>query len=125
MRNIIFVFLLLFLANCEPASKPAESVAVNSTSASSLEQKLNEDPFLVDVRTPEEFAEGSVKGAINIPLDKVQERISEFKNKKNIVTFCRSGKRSSKAIAILNENGITDVTNGTDQETIEKAQQSK
>lgn len=120
MKNIIVAFLLLFVVNCQPNAKP-----VAGTSSSSLEQKLNEEPFLVDVRTPEEFAQGSVKGAVNIPLDKVQERISEFKGKKNIVTFCRSGKRSAKAIAILNENGITDVTNGTSQETIEKAEEAK
>lgn len=123
MKNIVAVFLVLFLINCEPTAKPIENSTV--TSSKVLKQKLSEDPFLVDVRTPEEFAAGSVKGAVNIPLDKVQERISEFKDKKNIVTFCRSGQRSAKAIAILKENGISDVTNGTSAENIKKTQANK
>lgn len=123
MKNILAILVLVLLINCETSVKPAENNS--ATSSSILKQKLKQNPFLVDVRTPEEFAQGSVKGAVNIPLDEVQNRISEFKDKKNIVTFCRSGQRSAKAIAILKENGITDVTNGTSEETIEKAQENK
>lgn len=68
--------------------------------------------FLVDVRTPEEFAQGSAKGAVNIPLDQVEKRIGEFKNKEEIVVFCRSGNRSSQAESILKRNGVTHVFNG-------------
>lgn len=68
--------------------------------------------FLVDVRTPAEFASGSVQGAVNIPLDQVQARISEFKGKKDIIVFCRSGNRSSQAKSILERNDITGVING-------------
>lgn len=118
MKNILAILVLVLLMNCGASVKSTENNSVTSTKI--LKQKLKENPFLVDVRTPEEFAQGSVKGAINIPLDEVQKRISEFKDKKNIVTFCRSGQRSAKAIAILKENGITNVTNGTSAENIEK-----
>ncbi|SFI40910.1 rhodanese-like domain-containing protein [Halpernia frigidisoli] len=117
MKNIIVAFLLLFIVNCEPAAKPIENNTINSTAT--LEQKLDKNPFLVDVRTPAEFAQGSVKGAVNIPLEDLQARISEFKGKENIITFCRTGHRSGQAIEILKENGITDVTNGTNAENIE------
>ena len=50
--------------------------------------------FLVDVRTPEEFNSGSVDGAINIPLSVLEQELSQFKNKENIIVFCRSGARS-------------------------------
>lgn len=76
--------------------------------------------FLVDVRTPTEFAEGSVKGAVNIPLNEVHQRISEFKDKQQIVVFCRSGNRSAQAMAILKENGITNVVNGGSWISVEK-----
>ena len=78
----------------------------------SLEKIINDNAFLVDVRTPQEFATDSVKGAINIPLDQVQSQLEKFKNKKNIIVFCRSGNRSSQAKSILQQNGFTNVTNG-------------
>lgn len=80
--------------------------------------------FLVDVRTPEEFAEGSVTGAVNIPLDELDSRLDEFKGKESIVVFCRSGNRSAKAVDILNYNGFINVANGGSwqdvQQVIEK-----
>lgn len=68
--------------------------------------------FLVDVRTPAEFAEGSAKGAVNIPLDKVEAELEQFKGKEAIVVFCRSGNRSGQAKYILEQKGIQNVING-------------
>jgi phage shock protein E len=82
------------------------------TDNSNLKQTLNNGAFLVDVRTPAEFSAGSVKGAVNIPLDKVQSQLSKFKGKKSIVVFCRSGSRSSQAKSILESNGFQNVING-------------
>ncbi|HMU98738.1 MAG TPA: rhodanese-like domain-containing protein [Chitinophagales bacterium] len=73
---------------------------------------IKEGAFLVDVRTPGEFAGGSVKGAVNIPLDKLQSQLSKFKGKTNIVVFCLSGGRSGQAKAFLDKNGIANVING-------------
>lgn len=55
-----------------------------------LAQTINNGAYLVDVRTPHEFAGGSAKGAENIPLDKVQSQLAKFKGKEYIVVFCRS-----------------------------------
>ncbi len=68
--------------------------------------------FLVDVRTPKEFAQGSVQGAVNIPLGTVKERFNEFNGKKQVVVFCHSGIRAMFAKGILNRNGIKPVVNG-------------
>ena len=73
---------------------------------------VNHGAFLVDVRTPGEFAEGNVKGSVNIPLDQVQTQLAKFKAKENIVVFCRSGNRSGQAKSILEQNGFNNVTNG-------------
>jgi rhodanese-related sulfurtransferase len=73
---------------------------------------VNDGAFLVDVRTPGEFAEGNVKGSVNIPLDQVQNELAKFKAKENIVVFCRSGNRSGQAKSILEQNGFSNVTNG-------------
>ena len=79
---------------------------------SQLKEVLADNAFLVDVRTPSEFASGSIKGAVNIPLDKVSGQLSKFKGKKHIVVFCRSGNRSGQAKSILEKNGFTNVVNG-------------
>jgi len=68
--------------------------------------------FLVDVRTPAEFAQGSVRGAVNIPLNELPQRIADFKEKENIVVFCRSGARSAQAKAFLDSRGVANVENG-------------
>jgi len=77
-----------------------------------LNAAIQEGAYLVDVRTPAEFVQGSVKGAVNIPLDQLQKKLDAFKGKKNIVVFCRSGNRSNQAKAILEQNGFTNVING-------------
>ncbi|MBK9254033.1 MAG: rhodanese-like domain-containing protein [Saprospiraceae bacterium] len=83
-----------------------------------LSEVITKKSFLVDVRTPGEFAGGHIKGSINIPLDKLDANISKFKGKENIVVFCRSGNRSGQAKKILDSHGITDVVNGGAIETV-------
>lgn len=73
---------------------------------------IKDSAYLVDLRTPQEFAEGSVKGAVNISLDMVQNQLSKFKDKKHIIVFCRSGNRSCQAKSILEQNSFSNVTNG-------------
>lgn len=83
-----------------------------------LSNSIKEGAFLVDVRTPSEFAMGSVNGAINIPLDKLSAQLSAFKNKKTIVVFCRSGSHSRMAKSILEQNGLSQVINGGAMEAV-------
>ena len=94
----------------------------NTVSTEELKNLINDGAFLVDVRTPGEFAGGSAKGALNIPLDQVTQRISEFENKKHIVVFCRSGNRSGQAKSILEQKGFTNVTNGGTWDTVAQLQ---
>ena len=82
------------------------------SSGAGLQNMVRKGAFLVDVRTPQEFAQGHVQGSVNIPLDQVQSNLSQFKGKKNIVVFCRSGNRSTQAKFILDQNGIKNVYNG-------------
>lgn len=78
-----------------------------------LEAAVAEGAMLVDVRTPGEFASGSVRGAINIPYDQVTRNLNQFEGKSAIIVFCRSGARSAQAKNILERNGIKNVINGS------------
>jgi phage shock protein E len=63
---------------------------------------------ILDVRTPEEFAQGHVPGAINIPHDKLADRIAELTGAKDkdIVLYCHSGRRAGLAAETLKEKGF-------------------
>jgi phage shock protein E len=73
---------------------------------------IKEGAYIVDVRTPGEFAGGHANGSVNIPLDQLPQQLSKFKNKKNIIVCCQSGGRSGQAKALLEKSGIADVING-------------
>jgi phage shock protein E len=78
-----------------------------------LQDLKNGQKTFVDVRTPEEYAGGHVPGAINIPLDQIQNRLDEFKDlPRPVVAYCRSGARSDMATSMLKLAGIPEVING-------------
>lgn len=98
-------------------------LAISITAVSCTAQQPHIDvkkATLIDVRTPEEFAEGSVPGAINIPLNEIEQHLSDFTNKPQVVVFCRSGNRSAQATAILNRHGIKNVVDGGAWQTVDK-----
>lgn len=66
---------------------------------------------LIDVRTPGEVAEGTAPGSINIPLQEAEQRLGEFPKDKDLLIFCRSGKRSMAVSNFLIQNGYERVFN--------------
>ena len=75
-------------------------------------EKIRAGALLVDVRTPDEFKDGSYDGAINIPLAALLQRQEELGPKdKPIVLFCASGARSGLGARLLKQAGFTDVVN--------------
>ncbi|AZQ12391.1 rhodanese-like domain-containing protein [Shewanella khirikhana] len=68
---------------------------------------------LVDVRTPAEFAEGHLPGAVNIPLDTLETWVATHTNKAApMVLYCGAGIRAQKGCDILSANGCCSVING-------------
>lgn len=107
-------------SNANGNSEKSNTVQTATVASTPEDTTTSKNIFFVDVRTPGEFSQSSVTGAVNIPLDQVQARIGEFKGKEDIVVFCRSGNRSSQAKAILEQNGITNVINGGSWEDVKK-----
>jgi len=64
-------------------------------------------PFVLDVRSPEEFASGHVPGAVNIPHDQIAARLAEVPKDRDVVLYCRSGRRTALAGQVLADNGYT------------------
>ncbi|WP_329274861.1 rhodanese-like domain-containing protein [Streptomyces sp. NBC_00691] len=74
--------------------------------------------YVVDVRAPGEFASGRLPGAVSIPLDRVEERVSDLRDAAAngpLLLVCASGARSEKAVAALASHGVVaaSLTGGT------------
>ena len=86
---------------------------VPTISSSEAREYLNDSNYqFIDVRTDSEYDSGHIKNSIHIPLHEIQDRMSEIDllKSKNIIAYCRSGARSSKATKILVKAGF-DVLN--------------
>jgi phage shock protein E len=72
-----------------------------------------EGATLVDVRSVEEFEDGTVQGAVNIPLHTIPVRVEEIKSlHQPVIVFCRSGARSHQATTWLKQNGVEVIDGG-------------
>lgn len=119
MKKIISTILVtLVLVSCSAPKSAENKPDTMEQKQMSIKNEVSKGAIMVDVRTPEEFASGSVNGAINIPLNEVESRINEFKGKPGVVVFCRSGNRSGQAKEILESNGIKNVINGINTDTM-------
>lgn len=66
---------------------------------------------IIDVRTPEEFDEGHLKGAVNIPLGELRQRTSEIPKDRPVYLHCRTSQRSYNAIMALKGRGFDNIYN--------------
>ena len=73
--------------------------------------KTKHEQLILDVRSPEEYKEGHVPGAINIPHDRLDSRLVEIGSYKNkdVVLYCVSGGRAGKAAKVLNSAGLNNL----------------
>ena len=100
----------LALSACGSASSELSFQQISMDAA--ITQMAEEDNFiLLDVRTPEEFADGHIPGAINIPNESIGENdITELPDKEQrIYVYCRSGNRSKQASQKLADMGYTNI----------------
>lgn len=75
--------------------------------------KENDHTLLLDVRTPEEYQEKHIPGAVNINIQDsdFQDKIDELPDNKEYLVYCRSGGRSAKACAIMGTQGFENLNN--------------
>ncbi|TFB23823.1 rhodanese-like domain-containing protein [Filobacillus milosensis] len=78
---------------------------------------LTEDQFiegyrkaqLIDVREPNEFDNGHILGARNIPMSQLKQRLQEIRPDKPVYLYCQSGQRSMRAATMLHKRGYQDL----------------
>jgi sulfur-carrier protein adenylyltransferase/sulfurtransferase len=100
----------------EPAAAPATGgTAVNDweITAVELKKKLDagETPFILDVREPNEYQINRIPGSVLIPLGELPRRYQELPRDREIISQCKMGGRSAKAMDFLKSVGFTNVKN--------------
>ena len=108
-------FILIYLIGCALQQNVDEQKGYLNISPAEAREKMNKvkNVLILDVRTPMEFSEEHIDGAINIPVQEIEKRLDELKKYKNyeIIVYCRSGNRSMRASEILVKNGFKYVYN--------------
>jgi phage shock operon rhodanese pspE len=119
MRKLLTVVCLAAAFAVPVAAQAAAAKPVEKTAAQPAKAK----GIWIDVRTPEEFKEGHLKDAVNIPVDQIGARIGSVSPDKSapVNLYCRSGRRSEAALQELKKMGYTNVTNhGGYQDLLQK-----
>ena len=109
IKVLSLVLLLIGVTSC--LKNQVEGVQV--LDVSKYEKKMAQpDVQLVDVRTPEEFAEGHLENAINIDItaDDFDTKIAALDKEKPVMVYCKAGGRSAKASSRLNELGFKNIS---------------
>ena len=96
----------------------AIAVAAGFKNLTSREAKAflekNRATFLLDVRTPEEYRQARLKGAVLIPVSELERRLASVPKNRPVVVYCAVGTRSSVAAGYLVTRGYTQVYNVSD-----------
>ena len=111
MKKILPIFLaVLLLIGC---TAPAEEITYRQIDMDEAITMMEEESgyIILDVRTPEEFADKHIPGAINIPNETIgTEEIPELPDKDQLIlVYCRSGNRSKQASEKLAALGYTNI----------------
>ena len=119
LRSVVLSLLLVTGLVLAPAcaSKPAPSVtqvtAVSATQAQSLIQQNQGNPqfVILDVRTPAEFAEGHIAGAVNLNYldNNFKTELGKLNRDDTYLVHCRTGGRSDGAVGVMQERGVKQV----------------
>lgn len=91
---------------------PQPQNAPQAKAYAAIQEKIAQGSPIIDVRTPEEFAEKHIKEAINLPLADIQAgKLPKADTSQTIYLYCRSGSRANQAKAILEQAGYKDIIN--------------
>ena len=111
----IALSLLLLMGTLPLFSQEQENQVkdLSALEANALIQENTDNPdfSIIDVRTPEEYKEGHLKGAVNINLNSetFREDIAQLDRSKTYLIYCRSGRRSARAVRIMQKLEFTNI----------------
>jgi rhodanese-related sulfurtransferase len=107
-KVIVLIASVLLLAGCSSSS------STNDLSVSEFSNKVAETGVItLDVRTPGEFNEGHIEGALLVDFQSgnFENEIASLDKSKTYAVYCRSGSRSGQAVKVMSEAGFTNIYN--------------
>lgn len=106
----LYLLMLLLVANLYACQSQSNGKAV-SPKVFSEQIKATKDPVVLDVRTPEEFADGYIQNAINIDFYKpdFKSQIARLNKEQTYFVYCKAGGRSASAADIMRKEGFKNV----------------
>ena len=110
-RLLPFILSLMLLSSCATSGSSAHSYRQISMDEAVKMMKDEKNYIILDVRRPDEYAEGHIPGAINVPNEEIgTAEIAKLPNKSQLIlVYCRSGRRSKEAAAKLVNLGYTNI----------------
>ena len=110
-RLLPFVLSLMLLSSCGTPGSSSNSYRQISMEEAVKMMKDEKNYIILDARRPDEFAEGHIPGAINVPNEEIGTvEIAELPDKSQLIlVYCRSGRRSKEASEKLVKLGYTNI----------------
>lgn len=118
-------------ASDPPAADPAKAAARATKDPAKAKEMIASGAVVIDVRTTDEFEEGHLAQATNIPIQGFSSRIADVENltggdkTKPVVLYCAAGGRAGKAKKQLEDAGYTNVVNGGGLDDLEPSPASR
>ena len=114
MKKLLNLALIAAAIAAPLASQAAPAKkAAHAKKAAPMKKATAAAGVWIDVRSPEEFNEGHLQGAVNVPHEQIASQIARISPDKNapVNLYCRSGRRAEVALQELKKLGYTNVTN--------------
>jgi rhodanese-related sulfurtransferase len=111
--GVIVVALIVYYAQGLLSGRKSD---FNDVTVGRAKELIAAKPRLVilDVRTPSEYSDEHIEKAINIPVDDIEVRLGELDKENELLVYCRTGNRSTRAVGILRDNGFSKIYHMTD-----------
>ncbi len=107
--TLALLFTPLWISAC---SAHDDDNIISTTEAYQVWSQKDKSSFVfLDVRTPDEYQDGHIPGAINMPIQTLSEHLKNVPKNKPLYLYCESGVRASRAASLLRSAGFKQVYN--------------
>lgn len=111
MKRLLWALLLVIAAVLPLTAGGARDITSNEARSLLTDRK---NIYLLDVRTPQERAQGFIPGSVLIPINEVERRMAEIPRNRPVIVYCAVGSRSRPVAQALAGNGYPEVYNMRD-----------